>query len=34
MNAGVLPLRAAHLPAVTLLLSETFMSDAGMRALC
>lgn len=34
MTAAVLPLRAAHVPAVTRLLSETFMSDAGLRALC
>jgi GNAT superfamily N-acetyltransferase len=30
----VLPLRDAHLPAVIPLLTEAFVSDAGMRALC
>jgi GNAT superfamily N-acetyltransferase len=34
MTADVLPLSTAHLLAVTSLLSEAFMSDAGMRALC
>jgi len=34
MIARVLPLGAAHISAVTALLSETFAADVGMRAIC
>jgi GNAT superfamily N-acetyltransferase len=34
MSVVVLPLQAAHLPAVTTALTDAFADDAGMRAIC